>query len=79
METKFRLMQQIAELDVQLSNAQSAISPTFKKHALSVCADILDEADDPDERFICSAIHCLIRKHGLEPEHYWPDGRTASG
>jgi hypothetical protein len=76
METKFRLMQQIAELDEQLSQAQSAISPTAKKHALSVCADILDEADVPEERFICRAIHCLIHKHGLEPERYWPQARA---
>jgi hypothetical protein len=68
-------MQRIAELDVQLSNAQSAIPFTLKQHALSVCAGILDEADDQDERFICGAIHCLIRKHGLELERR-PDGRN---
>jgi hypothetical protein len=76
MDTKFRLMQQIAELDEQLSQAQSAISPATKKHALSVCADILDEADVPEERFICSAIHGLIHKHSLEPERYWPQARA---
>ena len=79
MKTRFRLMQQIAELDLQLSQAEGAIPPTAKQNALSACAEILDESDNDDEHYICGAIQCLIRKHGLELDHYWHDDRAMSG
>ncbi len=66
-------MQLIAELDTELSKAGEAIPSPQKKSALSQCENILGDADEDDEQVICQAIHCLLRKHGLEPERYGPD------
>ena len=73
MENRIRLMQLIAELDTELSKAGEAIPSPQKKSALSQCENILGDADEDDEQVICQAIHCLLRKHGLEPERYGPD------
>lgn len=68
-------MHLIAELDTELSKA--SLHPGQKHSALPRCAEILDSADDDDEKIIYQAIHCLLRKHGLE--QYWSDSRTPGG
>lgn len=70
-------MHMIAELDTELSRAGTSLHPRQKHGALSRCAKILDGADDNDEEFIGQAVHCLLRKHGLE--QYWSDSRAPGG
>ena len=76
MENRADLMRLIFDLDTELSSARSSISPTQKRNVLARCADVLDRAGNDDEFVVCQAIHLLIRKHDLEPEHYWPDCRS---
>jgi hypothetical protein len=67
MDDRTRLMHRIAWLDAALSAMGDLLSPAHKRIALSTCADILDAADNDDRQFIAQAIHCLMRKHGVQP------------
>ena len=62
-------MQRIAELDIELSKAAGAISPRQKRRFLSRCTHLHKDADGNDEHIISQAIHWLMRKHRLHPEH----------
>lgn len=72
MASRFSLMQQIAELDRQLSKRGAHPSLREQSKAMKRFAEILDSAEDADEFTICQAIHFLMRKHDLQPTTDWP-------
>ena len=67
MDGRTRLMHRIAWLDAALSAMGDLLSPAHKRIVLSTCSDILDAADSDDRLFIAQAVHCLMRKHGVQP------------
>ncbi|QSX78572.1 hypothetical protein [Agrilutibacter solisilvae] len=59
-------MQQIAELDRELSDARASMREAIPR-LIDRCRQIEGDAGPADEAVIGLAIHCLMRKHDLLP------------
>ena len=68
MKDRIAVMQLIAQLDIELSRAGSAISARQKRRLLARCTRLHDDSDREDGHFIALAVLWLLRKHGLQLE-----------